>query len=601
MSWFSNLVETYDRVAGAADVLLPRNHMMAKTDICVTLDGSGKFLRAEESGLSIYIPCTEDSASRTVAIHPHPLHEQLGYLAFDERKRNSYLSLLEKWCNYHPKIEAVYTYIVNGSLPGDLQNSCIKADSDTGKLFVRFRVEIFNDHDSNLWEDKKVAKAWQTYCYLSDEKEKKLCYATGVLSIPAVKHPKGTSMSTYGAKLVSCNDETNYTYKGRFVKSEQANTISAEASHKAHAMLKYLIANQGYKCDSQAIVVWAVDDGSVQADLFEDSLGLCGAVIQTEKDKIQEAQGKIATDYARQLREVLSGKGNVQNLDNQLRRVAVMAMDAATTGRMGITFYQDLSENEYVERIITWHESCCWWFSYAGQAYISAPSVDRIIAAVYGEPKGESYNKIKKQARERLLYHIICGQPLDRSWVSAAVNRVSQPFSYNKQDGGWDKWKWETALSVVCAIVKKYNSRKKEGVSLELDDHYKDRSYLFGRLLAIADKLESHARYLQTGKSDTDKRPTNAVRYMSAFASKPMRTWKLIFSQLNPYIQRLNGANWYQRQIDEIISLFVPEEFNDKPLDGKYLLGYSLQRRMFDKSNIDQDKEEDIHEPIEKD
>ena len=99
-------------------------------------------------------------------------------------------------------------------------------------------------------------------------------------------------------------------------------------------------------------------------------------------------------------------------------------------------------------------------------------------------------------------------------------------------------------------------------------------------MLAIADKIESHARYLQDKKSDIEKRPTNAVRYMSAFATKPFRTWEVIYRQLNPYIQRLNGAEWYQRELDEIMSLFTEGQYeNNKPLNGKYLMGYSLQRR----------------------
>ena len=132
---------------------------------------------------------------------------------------------------------------------------------------------------------------------------------------------------------------------------------------------------------------------------------------------------------------------------------------------------------------------------------------------------------------------------------------------------------------------------------MELERTCADRDYLFGRLLAVADRLESHARYLQTGKNDTEKRPTNAVRYMAAFAAKPLRTWKLIFDQLNPYIQRLDGAEWYQRQVDEIMALFNPEECSDKPLGGKYLLGYSLQRRALYNGNDDNNSDgEDVSE-----
>jgi len=626
MSWFSNLAEAYDRVsdmAGIPDVkghvLLPLYHTkVAKTDICIAINESGKFLRADPTPLSICIPCTEDSSTRTAAAKPHPLHEQLSYLALDEEKLSMYLSGISAWCGYTPKVKAVYEYIAGGTILEDLQNSGIKTQisdlTDTGekksvadikketdelnKLFIRFRVEIPDDLTPNMWEDKNVTRAWQEYYQQSISKAQDMCYITGVTSPPTTKHPKGTNMSAFGAKLVSCNDETNYTYKGRFNKSDQANAISAQASQKAHAMLKYLVAAHGHKCDTQAIVAWAVDNGEEQLNPFASTDYLFNTSIKTENDILQESQGELATDYTKKLRTSLAGMGNAKSLENtpRRRRVAVVAMDAATTGRMGITFYQDLPKNQYIERIIHWHESCRWWSRYDGKDCISAPSADRIIAAVYGEPKGSGYKKIQKQARERLLYHIICGQPLDKGWISAAVTRVSQPFSYSKQEGGWDNWQWEAAVSVTCAIVRKYYSQKKEEFDLELDKTCNDRGYLFGRLLAIADRLESHARYLQEGKTGgTDKRPTNAVRYMSAFASKPMRTWKLIFGQLNPYIQRLNGAEWYQQQIDEVMSLFAPDAFSDRPLDGKYLLGYSLQRRAFKKDN--QTQEDENNEP----
>jgi CRISPR-associated protein Csd1 len=571
---------------GKGHILLPLYHMTAKTDICVTINADGKFLRHDETPLSIPIPCTEESSTRTGRAEPHPLHEQLTYLALNKAKRTAYLLGLEAWCESHPKIKAVHKYIAANTILEDLRSGNVEISD---KLFVRFRVETDAVEDHDLWKDKNIALAWQNYYQsILGQKEQTICYVTGMTSPTTSKHPKGTNMSAFGAKLVSCNDDINYTYKGRFRKPEQANAISASASQKAHAMLKYLVAAHGHKVDTQAIVAWAIDNGEAQPDPFSSSDYLYGVLVKTESDRLQEAQGELALDYTKKLRHALMGLGNAKALEGTPRRIAVMAMDAATTGRMGITFYQDMPQNQYIQRLIDWHESCNWWFRRDGFNYVSAPGANRIIAAVYGEPKGEGYKKIQKQARERLLYHIVCGQPLDRGWISAAVARASRPLAYD------DIKKWRWAFAVACAIVRKhYNQKtKKEEFGLALDKTQTDRSYLFGRLLALADRLESHARHLQESKTGgTEKRPTNAVRYMSAFASKPLRTWKLIFSQLNPYIQRLNGAQWYQQQIDEIMSLFGADEFNDKSLDGKYLLGYSLQRReLSPASNKDDDK-----------
>jgi CRISPR-associated protein Csd1 len=603
------LVKTYDRLEGIVgkpdeygNTLLPSNHMAANTDICVTIDGNGIFRRATEDAQNIVIPCTKNSSVRTrdIESHPHPLHEQLGFLTGGSEKNRKYMGQLESWKRCNPKVSAVYDYIKNGTLPDDLRKSGITVDAahydeegkplddrkikevqkKLDKLLIRFSVEIPGDLTPELWHDRNVANAWISYCEKSSGAEM-LCYITGDMKPMVTKHPKGINSSANGAKLVSCNDDKNYTYRGRFTQQEQANAISAEASHKAHAGLKYLIATQGYKCETQAIVAWSVDDGEKQLNPFSDSLGLYEDVTQTGTDQLIEARGLIATDYAKRLRNALSGYGKP---DIASRRVAVIATDAPTTGRMSVTFYQDMFEKEYQKRIALWHESCCWHFTRKIEGEVRnciiAPSADSITSAIFGEQKGEGYKKIKKQIRERLLHHILCGEAIDWAWVKAAAQRTSNPFSYDKKGGGWDKFEWESAISVTCAIARKFYIDRKEELDLELEKTRTDRDYLFGRLLAIADRLESHARYLQTGKNDTDKRPTNAVRYMQRFAMKPYNTWGLLFGQLNPYIQRLNGANWYQTQIDEIQSLFISiEEFeSDKPLSAKYLMGYSLQR-----------------------
>jgi len=584
VSWFSDLAKTYDSVANIAGmpneqgkVLWPMCHIAAKTNVAVTIDQNGRFRHAVAEEMRIIVPCTKESAVR--GSEPHALHDQLKYLTVSEM----YLDLLKNWKDSHPKVDAVYKYVVGGSLIKDLQNSEISTKDD--KIFVRFRVEIPGDSEPNLWEDKGVIKAWQDYCETQNSEMRDLCYATGNVENVLTKHYKGINVAAANAKLVSSSDKDNYTYRGRFKKATEANAISADASCKTHAMLNYIIETQAYRSGTQAIAAWNIDSGKPEHSPFESSFGLVHGKSQND---LTNAEIVLDSDYSKNWRSLLMGTGNVKSLKNRLSRVAVMAVDAATTGRMGITFYQNLPENDYIERIVNWHETCAWHFRRNGQNYVSAPSANRIINVVYGEPKSgndEGYKKIQKLARERLLYHIICGEPLNRSWIKAATERVSRQHSYESETA------WLDAISVTCALVRKYYHRKGEEFSLNLEKDRQDRSYLFGRLLAIGDRLESHARYLQAGGED--KRPTNAVRYMSAFAAKPLRTWKLIFDQLNPYIQRLDGAEWYQRQIDEVMSLFNEGDFDDRQLDGRYLMGYSLQRlEFFNKKDEDKNKEE---------
>ena len=620
-------METYDKISDIAGItydnnnsLIPPYHMTKKTDLCLTLDAEGKFLNAESNVQTIIIPCTEKSSARTSGIASYPLHDDLNYLAIDNEKKAIYLSNLEKWCSFNSKVSAVFKYVSKGTILDDLQSvditinakeldeegnkksdDRIKGEQDKiNKLFVRFRVEVPDDTFPNLWEDTIIHKVWIDYCKASTS-DGSLCYVTGELAELVYTHPKNINPATANAKLISSNDSTNYTYRGRFTDSKQANSIGGVASHKAHATLKFLISSHGYKCDTQAIVAWLVGDGTPAQDPFDNSFNIYSDSNRTDQEKLIEAQRIVGVEYQKVVRNALKGKGSVENLKNSEQRVPILAIDVATTGRMGITFYQDLEENEYIERLINWHTTCSWWFSNKGFSYISSPSTDKIISTVFGEDNGSSYKKIQKQARERVLHFIINGETIDKGWVNAAFVRVSNPFSYAKKGGGWDKFKWEEGVSVVCAITRKFFSDKnknKEEYSLELEKTCNDRNYLFGRLLAIANRVENYARYLQTKGGVTDKRPTNAVRYLSVFMNKPMRTWKLIYEQLNPYIQRIPNSEWYQSQMDEIIELFDSDGFNDKPLDGRCLLGYSLQRRELAKktSSTQNDEEEKIDE-----
>ena len=112
-----------------------------------------------------------------------------------------------------------------------------------------------------------------------------------------------------------------------------------------------------------------------------------------------------------------------------------------------------------------------------------------------------------------------------------------------------------------------------------LDVEKKDRSYQFGRLLAVMEKIEKDAA-TQNGKSIPTE--TNALRYQSSYVQNPMRGEKNIMDKLKRgYWAKLKPGSqvFYDRligQIHEMLSHFSDEE-NRKPLSEMYLLGYYLQ------------------------
>ena len=118
---------------------------------------------------------------------------------------------------------------------------------------------------------------------------------------------------------------------------------------------------------------------------------------------------------------------------------------------------------------------------------------------------------------------------------------------------------------------------------MSLDETKTDRSYLFGRMLAVADFVE-RSTY---DWSDKKSRVTNAMQYMERFASQPASTWKNIQIRLRPYEQKMGKYSDENRLlINEIADKFCYNDYSDAPLDGKFLLGFYCQQRQLEEKEM---------------
>ncbi len=623
MSWIRNLYETYDACENAVgkctdtesqeEMLLPLGHLLTEPDILITLLNKGELIniekvKASEKGKKILvcIPCTEDSESRSgrnAIDFPHPLFDKAKFLQTGNYKTNlaNWISFLEdNQQNYsvaYSALKAVYDYLSNNSLECDFKRFNIEYNDN---LFILFAVNLEQSLESKLWRMEEIWNAWIDYNNdkVNSRNNKDICYITGEEnSTYTLKHPKSINRAAGNSKLITGNDDSNFTFRGRFEEAPQAATVGYIASQKAHQTLRWLISKPScYRCDTQAIVAWAIDKNTEVISFDSDSYGIYSSVsVQTEANKLVQANTTIGNDYAENLKKLLQGYNALNRLKEFKRRVAILSTDAATTGRLSVTYYREFYEDEYQERIIQWHTTCKWHQpyekdeegKYIPRYFIGAPSFSHIITAVLGKPRkpnDESYNKLAKKYREQLLHCMFDGEKLPHSLYLAALHRASNPLAFENSNvhSYTARWRdWENVLCSACALTRKYYfDNKKEELEVNLEPERNDRSYLYGRLLAVADKIESHAMFKQ-GKERDKARATNAIRYMPAFAQRPFRTWKMLFTQqLNPYIQQLDGANWYLNIIQEIMSLFKSGEYEcDDALDGKYLLGFFAQRQ----------------------
>lgn len=350
--------------------------------------------------------------------------------------------------------------------------------------------------------------------------------------------------------------------------------------------------------DKQAITIWAVGGMPDVTLPFGNSYEVEQSAEEhlTDSERISQLRLDTGSDYARKFGQIVRGFGSPDTLRDHSRMVVIAIFDAATSGRLSLTFYQEFLEKDYLECIAKWHEDSTWpliRFESASQEaktnesehvrpveYFGAPSYLDIVNCVYGsgERSGASYTRLKTKVQKQLIQSMFSNSALPREFAQAAFNNVIRPTSYDKEN------KWRYDVEVVCSIWKKIYIQSGKEITVELDEQRQDRDYLYGRLLALADHLEGGVLWKQ--KAD---RPTTAVKLMTNFVARPYTTWGNIMDQLVPYIKSLKGSQWFQNDIDEVMSLFKDGEYEDnRPLQPLYLLGYSHERRKLQKKPLNE-------------
>lgn len=536
-----------------------------------------------------------------------------------------YLEGLKAWCDSdfsHPKVRAIYAYASKGTLVRDLlqcgalqadKNGMLAEDVKIGTIaqndaFVRFRV--FSEGEDAIWLDKTVQKSFTDYVR-SSETEQGLCYLTGKRMVTAALHPKKIRNEGDMAKLISANDSCNFTYRGRFLTKEntangnEALSIGYETSQKMHAALKWIIRRQGYTRDGVCMVAWESalrelpDFYLSAAEMLRPPAGvqadtdLAALLHPKQKDLPPETNYTAAQEFNAAIdgyRSKLAdpaGQGEPSGNDS-ISKMRVLALDSATPGRLALTYYKELSTSRYLENIKTWHESCRWrhacFLDGKYHVYEGMASIPDIAKAVYGTEQGGFLALGKNRDKspllaatfERLRPCILDGAAVPRDMVRAAVLKASNPLAYEK------RMNYEAVLSIACSLVKRVEWEKTrrnqaEGVVLdmELDLNNTNRSYLYGRALAVAEWAER-----STYERD-DARTTNAERYMQTFSVQPFRTLAILRRNLVPYLNSMpvGRRKFYQNLFEEITSKFVGDDYTgNRPLDGLYLAGYDCQR-----------------------
>lgn len=572
MGLFQRACETYDNIENLVGVmnnghatLAPVGHTLVNSGIEIKIDKDGHFKKAvilDKNEPKIVIPVTEESAGRTSVPCPHPLCDRLYYILPDEKiEYGLYVKQLEKWVNSpytHATSEAVLKYVKSQTVYTDIRNSGIKNIDKIKTFIVRWVV-----NDSPCWLDKSLSKAFSDYRIVNLPTEKNdFCFIDGKHERVASQHPKGVVAANGNAKLISSNDSRGFTYRGRFSNAKQALSVGYVASQKAHNALRWLSDEYGVNSTfgGRVFLCWNPKNGREFTPIKRLS----------EKDFITFDYG----EYIKNLSEMCDSFKNDEKDD-----IITVALDAATKGRLSVTYYREMKALTLTQNIFEWESRCCW---YDGKNGIRTPSITDIVSCAFGFPTTENgWEKLKTDAdvmKKQAQIIINCRAnkiPISQSISERIIKRASMAQMFKTP------LRRKIAF-VACALINQSYFRNKGEICMKWTLDRRDRSFQFGRLLATTERTEELLNLNASG----DAQMTVSMQMMSKFRQNPFSVYELINRNIvrkHMLWFKSGQIKKYRDKAGEILEILrtFPESELDLPLDNTYLMGYDLQRRAF--------------------
>ena len=162
---------------------------------------------------------------------------------------------------------------------------------------------------------------------------------------------------------------------------------------------------------------------------------------------------------------------------------------------------------------------------------------------------------------------------------------------------------WNILQSIALAVLR--DSSKEENEDM-LDRDNLDRSYLYGRLLAVYEMTERLTFDLaknadgEKAKKNEAIRLTNADRYWTSYTKYPAKITEVLDDKTKTYMNKLKATNpgfavLLDREKEDIFiklgELGLSEKEDNKALSSRFLYGYYAEKR-FGLKNKESNKEE---------
>ena len=617
MDFFTSLLKAYEKAEeiglvdqqdGHNPVLLPLYHTSLKSNgkniIAVKLDQDGSFYKAEvmADNQTIVFPVTANSVARSGSNPaPHPLVDKFSYYVSEanQTQYDDFHKQLANWIDYcdEGEVKGFLTKIQRFILQTDFLSSILQSlygdyyqreglkitysDSD-GKnktvdlsaYFLEFSIVQFHGFkDESVTSYKELHQSYISFVRANQD-NLGICNISGRTEQITNKH-RGLMGN---AKIISVSNKGE-AYKGRFKEREDVFSVGYETSEKIHLMIKYLLENKNSSTwleSSQYLINWFSDDLANESqldivkpefnELFEDSEDERDSLVFIKPNKENK---KIGSSFI---------KGQKLFSNDAMYNIAIL--NKTSNGRIALKYFRQVQVSQLLKNLETWQENYSWEAkTKSGNYKLRTPTFNEIINAAYGIDR-ERYleldnDSFKSDQYQQLVTALIDGRLIPNTIVKKLEDNIKQRQKYSKH--------WYQVQQVSLAVLQKQYGRE---FTPMLDHQETDRSYLFGRLLAIYELFETQ-RYALDGSSQ--ERITNAERYWNAYTGQPAKMMNHLENKIKPYeeVLKLNRPGiWHklERERKEIIQLLTPlyakKEFT-QPLDYKFIFGYYAEKQFY--------------------
>ncbi|MFP5527881.1 type I-C CRISPR-associated protein Cas8c/Csd1 [Peptococcus simiae] len=613
----------------SGEMILPLYHDSKKSDgkniIEVLISKDSHFIHADilENGQKIIFPVTEDSVARSSGVAPHPLVDNFAYLIQDgSAKSKAYMKQMEAWLSYkeEPFVRVVHDFLVQEDFFKKIQDLFIEKDLDRvyqgrgvvqytndkgkketfdfSKCFLTFRIENFEGQkDLGVSDNPALHKAYIDYVrYLfsqDDTKQKILCNISHQEDYLCTKHRPliGT------ARLISQITANDENYRGRFSLAEQTIKIGAETSQKVHLMAKYLLAGKNtcrWLGEQTYMVSWFSDDICNRSAL-DVTQGIENSAKRSDILSILNSKsGPKALKIADEISEsIVKSFVRGEQLFADHAKYYIAIFDKTSNGRVAAKYFNEIDVSVLKDRLVLWQGKYAWeGYDKNHQKTFYTPSPIRIIKAAYGIQEKNSLEIHKgeflRDQYQGILSALVEGRSLPENFYKALEMNIKNRHRYP------DKRIWNQVKFCALAIL----SYKEGVVSNMLDRQNTDRSYLYGRLLALYERMEAACYEKDEG------RVTNAEKMWTSFINTPVTMNLRLRTLLRPYQIKLKvneeKRGIYYKLMKDIreVTLLLEENYDyrcadsNAPLGAGFIFGYEAQMKdIFTKKDTQESEE----------